>query len=660
MAAILLNNCFFNKLSLILYRYFKIKTYFCATEQIIMKKYREYFLLLFFSLASTTVMAQLFEKGTPSVKTSPLPAPESVVFFTDTVNIRETDYKKSELTPLQAGIVLPLDNKYISKNGVWSAVSSNHFVWRVLLKVSSAKALTLYFKNFNLSPSDRLFIYSSDLKQTIGAFTAKNNGYYFTAGLIESSNLIIEFNCTKMLAQLPFEFSQIGVVMKRERGYGDAGSCEVPINCDEGLEWQYQKRGVARILVKQANALFWCTGTLVNNTRNNGKPYFLTANHCGMGSTASDYNQWLFDFNYESANCSRPEYEPEKRTFAGAQLVANGATPRAASSDFKLLLFNEEVPDDYHLFFNGWDRSGDIPQNGVVIHHPAGDMKFISTYTKPAVSSVYYGPETSSGSFWKVYWSETENGHGVTEGGSSGSPLFNRERLIVGALTGGNSSCSHTDEYDYFGKFSVSWDQNGTADANRLKPWLDPDNTGVTKLEGYFKGSNLIITDFNSNVTKIIRGSYVEFNNLSEGNISNYRWEFEGGNPATSLDKEPELIYYDKPGTYGVKLVASSIDNSDSVIRNNYITVIGNIYPNPFIVGNGFHQQVHILTGDTPLSGAEVSVYDIIGGRVQKLTPKVGNHEIMIDPQNFGAGTYVITTLIDGKKSNYKLIVIKK
>jgi len=126
------------------------------------------------------------------------------------------------------------------------------------------------------------------------------------------------------------------------------------------------------------------------------------------------------------------------------------------------------------------------------------------------------------------------------------------------------------------------------------------------------------------------------------------------------LDKEPELIYYDKPGTYGVKLVASSIDNSDSVIRNNYITVIGNIYPNPFIVGNGFHQQVHILTGDTPLSGAEVSVYDIIGGRVQKLTPKVGNHEIMIDPQNFGAGTYVITTLIDGKKSNYKLIVIKK
>lgn len=626
----------------------------------IMKTYLKYFLMFCLAFVSISMMAQRHEKGTPSAITYRLPAPGVVVYSADTVTIQGAGDRKGELLPLQAGITFPLDNQSILKKGTWSFVSSGHFVWRVMFEVPSAKALTLYFKNFSLSSGDRLFIYSPDLKQTIGAFTHHNNGTYFATGLIENNKIVVELNTSGKLEQLPFEFSQIGIVLQQERGFGDAGSCEVPVNCSEGLEWQHQKRGVARVLVKQASALFWCTGSLINNTNNDGKPYFLTANHCGMSSTADDYNQWLFDFDYESPNCDQPAAEPDKLTFTGARLIANGSTPRAASSDFKLLLLNEEVPDIYHMFFNGWDRSGDVPQHGVVIHHPSGDIKFISTFTEPAISSFYYGSESSDGPFWKVYWSDTENGHGVTEGGSSGSPLFNEDRLIVGALTGGNSSCSQTLESDYFGKFSVSWDQNGTNSTNQLKPWLDPNNTGITRLEGYFKGSNVVIADFNSNITKIIQGNYVEFHNLSEGNISNYRWEFEGGNPATSLDKEPGLIYYDKPGTYGVKLVASSIDNRDSVIRSNYITVIGNIYPNPFIVGNDLHQQVHILTGDTPLNGAEVSVYDIIGRQVQKLTPKVGNHEIVIDPQNFGAGTYVITTLIDGKISNYKLIVIKK
>ncbi len=626
----------------------------------IMRIYQKYFLLLCFAFVSMAVMAQHHEKGTPSALIYRLPTPKIVIFNSDTIHLQSVGNRAGELLPLQAGITFPLDNQTMLKKGIWSTVSPHHFVWRVQVEVSSAKALTLYFKNFNLASGDKLYIYTTEIKQLMGAFTALNNGSYFATGLMENNRIIVELNTSKKLERLPFEFFQIGVVIQQERGFGGAGSCEVPINCSEGLEWQHEKRGVARILVKQASTLFWCTGSLINNTKNDGKPFFLTANHCGMGSTTADYNQWIFDFDYESSNCDRPASEPEKLTFTGAQLIANGATPRAASSDFKLLLLNEDIPDEYHMFFNGWDRSGDVPKHGVVIHHPAGDIKYISTYTEPAISSFYYGTESSAGPFWKAYWSETENGYGVTEGGSSGSPLFNENRLIVGALTGGNSSCNQTSESDYFGKFSTSWDNNGTVYANQLKPWLDPDNTGVTKLEGYYKGSNIVMADFNSNITKVIQGSYIEFNNLSEGNISYYRWEFEGGEPAISTDKEPGLIYYTKPGTYGVKLVASSIENSDSVVRSNYITVIGNIYPNPYVIGNGIHHQIHILTGDTPLGNAEVYVYDIIGRLVQKLIPQVGSHEITVNPENLLAGTYVITTLIDGKKSNYKLVVISK
>ena len=39
-----------------------------------------------------------------------------------------------------------------------------------------------------------------------------------------------------------------------------------------------------------------CSGALVNNTCNDGTPYFLTANHCLGGSTGS----WAFRFNWQA------------------------------------------------------------------------------------------------------------------------------------------------------------------------------------------------------------------------------------------------------------------------------------------------------------------------------------------------------------------------
>jgi hypothetical protein len=77
----------------------------------------------------------------------------------------------------------------------------------------------------------------------------------------------------------------------------------------------------------------------------------------------------------------------------------------------------------------------------------------------------------------------------VTEGGSSGSPLFNNDGRIIGTLTGGYSACDSSgvvgpNKPDYFGKFSYHWESNGTADTCQLKPWLDPDNTGITFMDG--------------------------------------------------------------------------------------------------------------------------------------------------------------------------------
>jgi hypothetical protein len=89
---------------------------------------------------------------------------------------------------------------------------------------------------------------------------------------------------------------------------------------------------------------------------------------------------------------------------------------------------------------------------GMCIHHPKGDIKKISKWEK-AISL--------QADYWKVKYSK-----GSTEGGSSGSPLFNRTGYVVGQLSHGNASCSNTgtglfDGHDFFGCFHRSWEKYG-------------------------------------------------------------------------------------------------------------------------------------------------------------------------------------------------------
>ena len=125
-------------------------------------------------------------------------------------------------------------------------------------------------------------------------------------------------------------------------------------------------------------------------------------------------------------------------------------------------------------------------------------------------------------SCWRVFWASTDNGHGVTEGGSSGSPIFNQDGHIVGTLSGGSSYCDYPNYPDYYGKLSYHWLSNGAADNRRLKPWLDPTESGVTTLEGY--------DPYVENPENVIYEESFENEALPTGwsietTISNYTWE---------------------------------------------------------------------------------------------------------------------------------------
>ncbi|MGB1618238.1 MAG: hypothetical protein ACPHBM_01330, partial [Flavobacteriales bacterium] len=159
-------------------------------------------------------------------------------------------------------------------------------------------------------------------------------------------------------------------------------------------------------------------------------------------------------------------------------------------SDFLLVEVEDAIPTSWPVYFAGWDASGSGSGEGVGIHHPSGDVKKISTYTQNT-SSISLG---DFGSHWRVYWVETVTEHGVTEGGSSGSHLFNEEGLSIGTLSAGLSACTNggagagtgPNQPDYYGKMSFHWDDNPNPADEKLELWLDPENTGQTVLHGAY------------------------------------------------------------------------------------------------------------------------------------------------------------------------------
>ena len=366
-------------------------------------------------------------------------------------------------------------------------------LFSLMIVSSGAKALGLYYDSFSLSEGSDLFIYSEDKTQIIGRFNSKNNPgkNIFATEPLHGDRLILEYyQPEKASSQSSISISEISYIYrgyeypstKDVSNYGDSDYCEVNVNCSpEGDNWQDEKRGVAKILLKEGSNYFWCSGSLVNNVRQDFEPYFLTADHCGHSSSTSDYLQWIFYFNFETAGCSNPTSTPSSNTMVGCSKVASGGNSGSTGSDFKLLLFNSNMPSAYNPYYNGWDRQSSASTSGVGIHHPVGDVKKISVYTSTLLTASWSGPYNAH---WLVYWASTLNGHGVTEGGSSGSPLFNSEGLVVGQLTGGGSYCSTPNSPDLYGKFSYSWESNGTFPAERLKDWLDPDNTGATSISG--------------------------------------------------------------------------------------------------------------------------------------------------------------------------------
>lgn len=486
------------------------------------------------------------------------------------------------------GRTIPVDFS-IDDSGQWQRVI-NGKIWRLEIESPGAQALMLYYSDFHIPYGASLFIYSKDRTSVVGPLTVDNNpkSRTFATDLVKGDDIILEyFQPNNITGQPIININGLGYIYRdshfgtnNTKGFGDSGSCQVNANCSpEGDNWQDQKRGVVRILLTVGGNQGWCSGSLLNTVAQDCTPYALTADHCGHDATTTELTQWIFYFNYESPDCNNPSSEGSLagQTITGCTKVANGGNSGSTGSDFYLVELSQSVPDTYNPFYNGWDHSGTAPTSGVGIHHPSGDIKKISTYGTTLTTSDWNGSGVNS--HWRVTWDATTNGHGTTEGGSSGSPIFNQDGRIVGDLTGGGSDCSALTSPDYYGKFDWSWDQNGTTDQEKLQPWLDPANT--TQFIDGRNSCSLLTADFTANVTTINVGGTVTFTDASSGpnTITSWSWDFggTGANPLTQNTQGPHNVQYTAAGLYTVALTVGDGTSTDTETKTQYIEVLDTV-----------------------------------------------------------------------------------
>ena len=455
------------------------------------------YLLVSFLLSANLLMAQ--------TETTELPYSFNKKGISQNIDVREMpaiDQEKLALEDAQATDKSALyrvgvgfsANLNLANSGRTDITEDGGMLWRTRFVSKDAFMTYLVMEDFNIPEEAKLFVYSPDHKQVFGPYTNANvqSEGRFETDNIEGDEMIVEYyEPANASFKGKFQIASVMHVYKdflsvrNDRGpHGEAeGNCHIDVACPEAQTWHYQVNSVVCISMTAyvpsdgGWAMYLCSGAMINNVRMDKTPYVLTAEHC----LAAEDQTYKFYFNYQLNECGGTTGISARVANGGTVIARSGATSTLAASDFMLLKITGNLGIAYRdsIFFAGWDRTG-AASVGSGIHHPGGDWKKISfPQSISAPSSGQYGNK-----YFVVHWKTNPN-KGVTEQGSSGSPLFNHKALIIGTLTSGSSFCDYPQGTDNYGRMSYHWTNNNNSNtARKLQPWLDPDNTGATTLQG--------------------------------------------------------------------------------------------------------------------------------------------------------------------------------
>ncbi|NOT32411.1 MAG: trypsin-like peptidase domain-containing protein [Planctomycetes bacterium] len=418
------------------------------------------------ALLAGSAAAQLGQPGQPPSLRHAAPLPSDVPAYVlpapDVERLKQEDSERGQW-PMRYGATIPLALSS-ADSGVWQTLPSGELVWRLRIVSPGAHSLGLLFDRYELPASGKLFLYDRARTQVVGAFTRETrqpNGMLAVQPVI-GDELWIEYEQAAgdpgrlelRVGEAVHDYLGILDELRVDSPMAMMGSgCLVDVNCPQANRYYDIKSSV--IMVLMGGGL--CSAGMLNNTANDGTPYFLTANHCG------DMTNVVAVFDYEKSECETGTFS-QSRTVSGATLLA--ASPQYDSQLYRL---SAPPPQSHKPFYAGWDRHPVQPKRALSISHPSGaPRKFARDDQSPKAQTTRY----------QVMWEL-----GKLEGGSSGSPLFNNAKRVIGpACCVTSFACAS--QTAWYGRFDLFWT------TQNLAQWLDPLGADPLTLDGFepFRG----------------------------------------------------------------------------------------------------------------------------------------------------------------------------
>ncbi len=484
-----------------------------------------------------------------------------------------------------------------SAGGEWRDLADGMAVWRLPVHAAGALTLDFGFRRLFLPQGARLFL--SNANHQLGPYSDADNtrsGQFWTP-LLYGDNALIEVLLPENMK--PFLQIDLGTV---HVGYRDifapaalaksffgagvgSGSCNVDTICPQGDPWRDAINAEAVAVIDGG----FCSGQLVNNTRDDHAPYFSTAYHC-IG-TQDEATSLVVYWKYESPVCrdvgSTASATPVPTDQAIAQVGGAQLLAAYEPADFALVKLNTVPPAAAKVYWNGWDRTENTFAGAVVLHHPMSDAKRISLAAGTVTLEDDSGNEDVPG---EHHWLVDHYSQGTTERGSSGAGLLDSNHHLRGVLSGGAADCSDPAGNDEYGRLSVAWEGGGAA-SSRLRDWLDPVASGVSSQDGSGTTCVAPTVALSTSANPGSAGAAVTLSAAVSGGVPPYTYAFDvdGDGAPDSLDPNAASLNAVYPGAFTGNVSVTVTDHAGCtgsasralVVQAQSVAVVPNIFGVP-------------------------------------------------------------------------------
>jgi hypothetical protein len=385
-----------------------------------------------------------------------------------------------------SGVAAPPAAAQPFAGGLLGAGGAGQLAWGTRVTVKDAYRLRLHLSDVRLPAGTRMWVQApGGTPREFGLELLTPLGDLWTPS-VSGESILFEVHVPAAATPASFAVREVMELVDATptggAGVLDTGvaSCVVDSTCPTATSalpgLLGYRHAMAQLVFSEPGQIFsfLCSGGLLKDTKGDGTPYLLTANHCFGDQYAASSLEAVFD--YYTSSCNGPT--PDETTFptaSGGLLLATGTT-----SDFTFVRLYSVPPG---RFFLGWNANADALTQGTLLYRlsfpvpgntidperfsqssfqTGNNIPICDQNTVPPLPPDQWRPRPEF-----LYASLSK---GATFGGSSGAPLLLANGQVVGQLGGGCgpdplNGCDYANS-EFDGAFSITYPS--------IAPWLNP------------------------------------------------------------------------------------------------------------------------------------------------------------------------------------------